>query len=766
MWYRGVTTTYAYTLGDLYTIDYSDNGTGADVTYTYNRRGKPTTIVDPTGTHVIAYDDYGQVDYEDNTSGILFGIKVDHHYDSVLRLRRDYVEVQKSGVAQFKHEYRYDEASRLQKVFSGTSTYAIYGYLADSPLVETVTFKAAGETGTTLFTTTKVYDKLNRLRSISSASPPAAPFSSFTYEYSSANQRTSATFQDSSHWDYQYDKLGQVTTGKRSWSDGTPVAGQQYEYAFDDIGNRTKTRQGGDNYGVNLRTASYTPNLLNQYSSRRVPGYVDVIGTATADSTVTVDDNTSLRKGTYFRAEIPVDNSSAGLSRDVTVRGVKFSLTENKDVLTTAGRTFFVPPAQETFTYDSDGNLTSDGRWDYSWDAENRLTNMTAKAYGLANSARKRLGFNYDYMGRRVLKVVSTWNGTDHVNPLTTRFVYDGWNLLAELDAGNNNAVICAYMWGSDLSGSLQRAGGVGGLIAVSPGLTTTHFVSSDGNGNVTGLTDGSGNISARYEYSPFGETIRASGSAANLNPIRFSTKYTDFESGLCYYGFRFYNTPLGRWLSRDPLAEDDGPNVYAFVSNDSIADFDKDGRQSGPALPPRLPSIPKELTACCDPTSLNEGQTELNRRFDLAKKAAAFLGLSPARPGRKYGPTCKHSSRDVLQLLAPFPKCWQCYLEERDRYPNDVKDEWEDHQAVICVGYEAGSVKKREIMFDWWGDVNFNRSRSGQSPDQFRINYPFSPVANYDLNTFSLTDSCTDKIINPQPKERCFRCSEEKKAP
>jgi hypothetical protein len=69
------------------------------------------------------------------------------------------------------------------------------------------------------------------------------------------------------------------------------VAGQEFEYTFDDIGNRKRTRRGGDTYGVNLRTANYTANQLNQYTTRQVPGYVDVIGSATADSTGSVDDN-------------------------------------------------------------------------------------------------------------------------------------------------------------------------------------------------------------------------------------------------------------------------------------------------------------------------------------------------------------------------------------------------------------------------------------------------------------------------------------------
>ena len=91
---------------------------------------------------------------------------------------------------------------------------------------------------------------------------------------------------DGSFWNYQYDQLGQVVSGKRFWSDGTPVAGQQFEYGFDDIGNRTTTKAGGDSTGANLRSATYTANNLNQYSSRTVPAGFDVIGLANTAASV------------------------------------------------------------------------------------------------------------------------------------------------------------------------------------------------------------------------------------------------------------------------------------------------------------------------------------------------------------------------------------------------------------------------------------------------------------------------------------------------
>lgn len=94
----------------------------------------------------------------------------------------------------------------------------------------------------------------------------------------------------------------------------------------------------------------------------------------------------------------------------------------------------------------------------------------------------------------------------------------------------------------------------------------------------------GSGEPSARYDYAPFGELLRASGEAAALNPFRFSTKYADAETGLLYYGYRYYNRSMGKWISRDPLEEKGGLNLYAFVENNPVNLFDALGQTSGSA--------------------------------------------------------------------------------------------------------------------------------------------------------------------------------------
>src|SRR5438876_9475789 len=91
--------------------------------------------------------------------------------------------------------------------------------------------------GTLRMTRTNQFDNLNRLTNLVWMVGTNV-VASFSRQYNSANQVVTNRLADGSYWVYTYDFLGQVATGKRYWSDGTPVAGQQFEYTHDDIGNR------------------------------------------------------------------------------------------------------------------------------------------------------------------------------------------------------------------------------------------------------------------------------------------------------------------------------------------------------------------------------------------------------------------------------------------------------------------------------------------------------------------------------------------------
>ena len=439
--------------------------------------------------------------------------------------------------------------------------------LANSPLVSQITYANGSATR---MTTSKTYDYLNRLTQISSA-PGAAGLLplTYTYNYNLANQRTLNAFADGSHWAYQYDALGQVTSGKRYWADGTAVAGEQFGYAYDNIGNRLTAAFGGDTNGLNLRTNTYTANSLNEYTGIQTPGYESILGAALANSSVTVNGSVADREGEYFHREIPVANGSGPVWQNAT--NISSTFTNRGGLL--------VPAATQTITNDADGNLTADGIWTYQWDAENRLIMMamTPSVSGIASSNVLRLDFSYDYLGRRVQKVVSTWNGTGFTPQTTSLFVYDGWNLLAVVNS--QTAIQQSFMWGSDLSGTTTKAGGVGGLLMASIS-STNCFPTYDGNGNFTSLLNiANKSLAARYEYDTFGNILRETGLLARSNPFRFSTKFADDESGNVYYNARYYNPSFGKWIGRDPTTDQILLNLYLFCHNNPIGRVDGDGK-------------------------------------------------------------------------------------------------------------------------------------------------------------------------------------------
>ena len=217
------------------------------------------------------------------------------------------------------------------------------------------------------------------------------------------------------------------------------------------------------------------------------------------------------------------------------------------------------------FQYDSDGNLLSDGVYAFVYDSHNRLKTVSSNGVLLVTNY-------YDVKSRRVKKVTPT---------STTTFFYDDWNLIEErIVYTNGTASTIKYYWGKDLSGSLQGAGGVGGLLYLTVD-GVIYIPCYDNNGNITKYIDANGNTVAQYTYNAFGNLISKSGSLADFFRHRFSTKYFDIESGLYYYGYRFYHPTLMRWLNRDPIEEDGGLNLYGFCMNRSLYTFDMLGKDT-----------------------------------------------------------------------------------------------------------------------------------------------------------------------------------------
>ena len=224
--------------------------------------------------------------------------------------------------------------------------------------------------------------------------------------------------------------------------------------------------------------------------------------------------------------------------------------------------------------------MLNDGTRYFSYDDENQLTSVT-----VSNAWRSE--FVYDGNMRRRIRREYTWAASAWVKTNEVRYVYDGNLPIQERDINNFPAI--SYTRGRDLSGSFQGAGGIGGLLArtdhhlLAIGDTGAHaYYHADGNGNITALINASQCLVARYLYDPFGNVLSQSGPLAGVNLYQFSSKEFHANSGLSYYLYRFYDPNLQRWPNQDPIQEEGGLNLYAYVANNPINFYDPYGLAIG----------------------------------------------------------------------------------------------------------------------------------------------------------------------------------------
>jgi RHS repeat-associated protein len=346
---------------------------------------------------------------------------------------------------------------------------------------------------------------------------------------------------------------------------GTTII-SSYDYAVNAIGQRTGVATSGTAYPA-------VPSWFWSY---------DALGQVTsADSSIATSD----RAYQY----------DAIGNRQKTANSLTLPVANNYTANRLNQYTSF-PSLASVPSYDFDGNMTS-GPLPVSpttnstllWDGENRLTEVK-------NSAGTTLEQNFFDAGSR--KIATTANG------ITTLYLYDGWNCIAEYtrSVGVSATLQKTRLWGTDLSGSMQGAGGVGGILSESSPITSnpitfnSSYPTYDGNGNVSEYLDSTGQVIAHYEYDPFGNTV-VNTDTSNQFSYRFSTKPIAFATGLYYYGYRYYDPLTGRWPSRDPMEEQGGVNLYGFVENDGVNRLDYLGQFGLSYTPPPNSSVtPFEL--------------------------------------------------------------------------------------------------------------------------------------------------------------------------
>ena len=377
-----------------------------------------------------------------------------------------------------------------------------------------------------------------------------------------------------SKFDYAYDALGQITNWTQQVDNtatnvqviqydpvnqllavtvhGNTVAGailQQYAYGYDASGNRTTEQIGTGNGGTTpVAISQSTYNANNQVTSRAGgTGQMLFAGGTSKPATVTVAGNAAAvnHQTTNFTAYATVGSGTNVVPVVATDYSANVTTNKYQVVVTNNG-------VAKTITFDLNGNetsvVTATSTNTYQWDAVNRLVSIT----GATNQSL----FTYDGVGRRV-QIVELTNGVTYT---TNHYLWTGLHLTEQRTVAGTVAKRF-FDGGEQISG-------------------TNYFFTKDHLGSIREMVDGGGTIQARYDYDPYGRRTKVSGSLDA--DFGYTSDFYHAVSGLCLTFLRAYDPDLGRWLSRDPIAEMGGLNLYDYTHNNPINCLDPYGACGG----------------------------------------------------------------------------------------------------------------------------------------------------------------------------------------
>jgi|GEM_PF-1998466 len=557
---------------NLFAYDAVDNlasktdALGRKTSYTYNVVGKISTITDALrGVITNTYDTEGNLisikDQKNNTANF--------SYDELNRV------ISKTDAASYKWQYFYDKVSNRIKEIDPKGQ-----------------------------TTTYVYDELNRLENLNS------PDVSISYTYDSLGRITSMLDWQGTTY-YSYDAIGQLLEIEG------PQSADTIKYTYDLVGNR-KTMIDFDSkltkyiYDAANRFLTITDpqNLVTKYTydkygnlaSCLYPNKTGVIykydtlnRVAKVVNQKSVSPYTKLSEFTY---------SYDKLYRKIKTKTLDSTIDYSYDALgrlTQEKRTASVNPYQITYAYDAAGNRLTKNQSGiitaYTYNQLNELTKETTGSnyityyYDLNGNLIKELpnsgsatNYYYDSFNRlnkvtgQSLNEIYKYDGVGNrveVNSsgILTSFLYDGSNAIIERNSSRstNRSYVRNPAAGGGISGIIKRT---------APGASDMYF-HYDAQGSVTETSNPSATKINSYVYDSFGNVVKSTGTTPNNR--QFLTKEQD-KTGLVYFGKRYYNPRIGRFITPDPSGMVDGPNIYVYCSNDPINFVDLWGLCEEPA--------------------------------------------------------------------------------------------------------------------------------------------------------------------------------------
>jgi RHS repeat-associated protein len=661
---NGKVTSYAYDDADRLTsvTDAAQNATH----YAYDLENNLTSITDAAQhTTSFVYDAFGRV----TQTAFPSSLTENYVYDAVGNLtskvdrKNQTIQYVYDALNRLSHkgypdatgvDYVYDLAGKIKQVSDPTGTYGM----------------AYDNMGRLIGTTTQ-YSFL-----------PGITYSN-AYGYDAASNRTSFTAPDGSTNTYAYDTLGRMTSLTNSLTG-------QFGYSYDALSRRTAlTRPNGINTSYGYDSLSRLLNVLHKAGTATLDGAgytYDNAGNRTAKTNYL---NNTTEQYTYdptYQLTQVTQGTTTTESYSYDAVGNRLSSLSMSPYAYNSSNELTSTPTT-AFTYDNNGNtltkVDSTGTTAYNWNFENRLTSVVLPGAGGTAT------FIYDPLGRRIQK--SSSNGT-------TNFLYDGTNSVEEVDS--SGALLARYSQGEGMDEPLSE---------VRNG--SAAFYEQDGLSSVTSISGSASTLSNSYTYDSFGNNTGSTGSFSN--PLQYTGRDYDSETGLRYYRDRYYDPQSGRFLSEDPIGFGAGDDFYSYVLNNPVNLRDPSGRNPNaatwPTVWPWIGPAGRGVVAVCFATGACE--TIMIGGAGVGVIALLQYGVSHAAPietdWRKQpqfqcGNPCRSKLAQILALMSAIKvSYYEMMTDPWDLFntayfaanPSNPKGSWLGHEEKL-IGYQVGLAR------------------------------------------------------------------------
>jgi RHS repeat-associated protein len=514
------------------------------ITYdNYDNANQLTTVTSALGTAnqrndaVTQYGADGEVIAQTDGKGNLTTFV----YDGLLRLSKIELPTPSNGGVSSTTDYEqygYDANGNMTTDRRRDGQTINYGYDADNDLISGASGVSYGYDALGRVTLASVngttssfsfgYDALSRLVS------QTGPLGTVTSQFDALGHKTRLTWPDGFYVSYVYDTVGEATSITESAGYLTT------SYSYDDLGRPTSIGRSDQvstafGYGTDQCLAA-----LNHYFPNT--GYNEYY-TFTDNPSGQLQSFTSSNASYNFASNVSAARgySSDGQNRYTVVGGLGFG-------------------------YDGRGNLSSYGVTSYGYDVLNRLTNLSSGAT-----------LTYDTVGR----LYQTTGAS------TTRFLYDGTQIIGEYDGSGN--LLRRYAPGPPQEPVAVWYEGTG--------TTDRRRLLADRLGSTIAVASEAGALLAIDTYDALGVA-----GSNNIGRFQFAGMPWLPDEGLYHAQARAYSPALGRFMQSDPIGYGDGLNFYNYVHGDPVNRVDPAGLDDNNVNPDPIyvdpPSVDQPFTS------------------------------------------------------------------------------------------------------------------------------------------------------------------------